>query len=163
MKWNNLHKIFSTSLAHSFFLKIGTWANICCQSSLFFFLLLPNAPEYIVVYPSCRSFLLCYEGHRLSTAWWGVLGPYLGSERKKLWDTKAEHANLTTQTRGRPRYTEVFDFDVHFIYFYFCLWIRIWNTWHPWSYTGFRFSLTFSCSPSPGMPSHFYLCAACSA
>ena len=50
-----------------FFSKIGTSANICCQS--FFFLpLLPKAPQYKVVYSTCRSFWLCYVGLHLSMA-----------------------------------------------------------------------------------------------
>ena len=35
---------------------------------LFFFLLLPKAPQYIVAYFSCGSFWLCYVGRRLSMA-----------------------------------------------------------------------------------------------
>ena len=51
---NFLRSLFS-------FLKIGTWAIICCQSYYYFFLLLlPKAPQYIVVYSGCRSFWLCY-------------------------------------------------------------------------------------------------------
>ena len=41
-----------------FFLKIGTWANICCQSSSF--LLLLKAPQYIIVYSNCECLWLCY-------------------------------------------------------------------------------------------------------
>ena len=45
-----------------FFLKIGTWANNCCQSSPLFLSCFishhPAPPRYIVVYPSCRSLQL---------------------------------------------------------------------------------------------------------
>ena len=85
-----------------FFLKIGTWANICCQSSFFLLLLLPKAPQYIAVYSSCRSFWLCYVGRSLSMAWWVVPCLCPGSERAKPWATEAEHMNLTTQPWGRP-------------------------------------------------------------
>ena len=37
-------------------------------ATLFFFILLPKAPQYIVVYSSCRSFWLCYVGCHLSMA-----------------------------------------------------------------------------------------------
>ena len=36
--------------------------------SFFLLLLLPKAPQYTVVYSSCRSFWLCYVGCRLSMA-----------------------------------------------------------------------------------------------
>ena len=54
------------------FLKIGTWANICCQSSFFRLLLLPKVPQYIVVYSSCECLWLCYVGRHLSVAWRAV-------------------------------------------------------------------------------------------
>ena len=40
----------------------------------------PNLPQYIAVYLICRSFWVCYVGHRSSMAWWAVLGPRPGSE-----------------------------------------------------------------------------------
>ena len=43
-------------------------SNISSFSSFFFIFLLPKAPQYIVVYSSCRSFWLCYVGCRLNTA-----------------------------------------------------------------------------------------------
>ena len=63
-----------------FSLKIGTWANNCCQSSVFLLFLLPKAPHYIVVYSSCECLWLCYVGHHLSMAWWAVPCPHAGSE-----------------------------------------------------------------------------------
>ena len=92
---NNLLIYFNVIL----FLKIVTWANICCQSFFFFFF--PEAPQYIVVYSSCRSLWLCCVGCHLSMAWWVVLGPRLGSEPAKPWATKAEHRNLTTRALGQ--------------------------------------------------------------
>ena len=52
-----------------FFLKIGP--ELTSVANLFFLLLLLllcKAPQYIVVYSSCRSFWLCYVGRRLSMA-----------------------------------------------------------------------------------------------
>ena len=66
------------------------------------FFLLPKAPQYKVVYSSCRSFQFCYVGHRLSMAWRAVLGPSPGSEAVTPWATEAEHSNLTTQPQGQP-------------------------------------------------------------
>ena len=59
------------SLSESKFLK-KYWhlANISCQSSFFFLLLLHKAPQYIVVYSSCECLWLCYVGHHLSMAGW---------------------------------------------------------------------------------------------
>ena len=60
---------------NSFFSQVDT----CCQS-FFLPLLLPEAPQYIVVYSSCRSFWLCYVGCCLNMAWWAVPCPHPGSE-----------------------------------------------------------------------------------
>ena len=84
-----------------FFFKIGTWANICCQS-FFLSLLLPKAPQYIVVYSSCRSFWLCCVGHHLRLAWWAIQRLCPGSKLVKPQAAEAECANLTTQPRGWP-------------------------------------------------------------
>ena len=81
---------------------IGTWDNIYCQSFVFSFLLLPKAPQYLVVYSSCRSFLLCYMGCHLSIAWWVVLGWHPGSGLTKLWTTEVECVNLTTWPWASP-------------------------------------------------------------
>ena len=67
-----------------------------------FFLLLPKAPQYIVVYSSCRSFWLSYVGRHLSMTWWVVPHPHPGSEPAKPWVLKAERRNLTTRSWGRP-------------------------------------------------------------
>ena len=57
-----------------FFFFFKDWHLSCCQSFFSFFS--PKAPaQYIVVYSSCRSFCLCYVGHRLSVSWWVGLGP----------------------------------------------------------------------------------------
>ena len=56
---------------------------------IFFFLLLPEAPRYIVVYSSCECLWLCYVGRCLSMAW-GVPCPHPGSEPAKHWANKAE-------------------------------------------------------------------------
>ena len=75
----------------------------------FFFLLLPKAPQYIVVYSSCGSFWLCYVGCHLSMAQQAVPCPRLGSEPAKRWATKVEHANLTTQPRHQaPLFFKMF-------------------------------------------------------
>ena len=90
-----------------FHLKIGTWADICCQS--FFFLLLPlflsKAPQYIVVYCSCGP-ACCAMWDAAST------GPdevvlHPGSELAKPWAAKEEQANLTTWPWGWPQYMYV--------------------------------------------------------
>ena len=92
-----------TIIQKNFFLKIGTWANICCQYSFFFFLpLLSKDPQYTVVYSSGRSFWLCHVGHHLSMAWWVVPCPHLGSQLAKHWAAEAERMNLTTWPSGRP-------------------------------------------------------------
>ena len=39
-----------------FVLKIGTWANNCCNLFFFFWFISPNPALYTVVYLSCRSF-----------------------------------------------------------------------------------------------------------
>ena len=70
------------------------------SSSSFFFL--PKAPQYIVVYFSCRSFWLCYVGRHLSMPWWTVPCPRPGSEPAKPWAAEVECVNLTTQPPGRP-------------------------------------------------------------
>ena len=77
------------------------WTNLCCQSSSFY-VYFPKAPQYIVVYSSCRTFWLCYVGRCLSMAWWAVLGPCLASEPAKHWAAEVEHANLTTGLQGWP-------------------------------------------------------------
>ena len=56
----------------------------------FFLLILPKAPQYIIVYSSCECLWLCYMGHHLSVAWWAVLGPRPGSKQVKPWATKTE-------------------------------------------------------------------------
>ena len=86
-----------------FFLKIGTWTNVCCQSCLLFFsLLLPKSPQYIVVYSSCECLWLSYVGCCLNMAWWAVPCLCPGSEPAKPWAAEAEHATLTTRPQGRP-------------------------------------------------------------
>ena len=76
--------------------KVNTWnyihtfdrlVSFCLQVFSFF---LHRAPQYIVVYSSCRSFWLCYVGHRLSTAWWAVLGLCPGSKPMKPWAAETE-------------------------------------------------------------------------
>ena len=53
--------------ALSFFLKVGP--ELTSVVNFFVLLLvLARAPQYIVVYPSCRSFWLCCVGRRLSVA-----------------------------------------------------------------------------------------------
>ena len=87
-------KILLNSLLLPFFLKTGTWASIYSLSSFFFLLLLlPKAPQYIVVYSSCRSFWLCCVGCYLSMAWWAVPCRHPGSEPAKPWAAEAEHVN----------------------------------------------------------------------
>ena len=54
-----------------FFPKNWPWANIFCQS-IFFFLLLPKAPQYIVTYSGCECLWSSYVGRHLSMAWWVV-------------------------------------------------------------------------------------------
>ena len=92
-----------------FFLKIGTWANICWQY-FFFLLLLPKALKYIVVYSSCECLWFCYVGHCLSMTWWAVPCPHPGSKQAKSWATEVERANLTTQHGASPRELS-FSFD----------------------------------------------------
>ena len=83
-----------------YFLKIGPWANNCCQSSSFFFL--PKSPQCVVVHSSCRSLWLYYVGRCLSMAWWTVPCPCLGSELVKSRAAEAEHLNLTIWPWGQP-------------------------------------------------------------
>ena len=83
-----------------FFLKIGTWANICCQFSFFF--LLPKAPQYTIVYSSCECLCLCYVGRHLSMAWWVVPCLRSGCKPAKPQAAEAERVNLTTRPRGQP-------------------------------------------------------------
>ena len=83
-----------------FFFKIGTWANICCQSSFFF--LLPKAPKYIVLCSSCRSFWFAMWDATSTMVWRAVLGPYPGSEQAKSWAAEAECVNLTTTPDRQP-------------------------------------------------------------
>ena len=70
-----------------FFLKIGTWANNCCQ--LFSF---PpsSSPQSPPVYSSCECLWLCCVGRRLSMAWWAVPCLCPGSEPAKHWAAKEE-------------------------------------------------------------------------
>ena len=67
---------------------------------LFFLLPLPQGPQYIVVYFSCRSFWSCYVGRHLSMAWWVVPCLCPGSELVKPWAAGAEYVNLTAWPRG---------------------------------------------------------------
>ena len=83
-----------------FILKIGTCANICCQSPFFF--LLPKTPRYIAVYSSCECLWFCYMGPHLNMTWPSVPCPRPGSEPAKPWAAKAERANLTPWPQGRP-------------------------------------------------------------
>ena len=83
------------------FLKIGTWANSCCQS-FFFPPLLPKAPRYIAVYSSCECFWLCYVGRRLSVTWWAVPCSCPGCEPAKPSGVEVELANLTTRPGTGP-------------------------------------------------------------
>ena len=91
-----------SSLSLFCFLKVGTWANNCCQSSFFLNSSPQSPPRYIVAYFSCGSFWLCYVGCRLNMAWWVVPCPCPGSEPVKPWAAEAERANLTTWPEGRP-------------------------------------------------------------
>ena len=78
-----------------FFLKIGTWANICCQSS--FFSSSPQNPSkklYVLLALQCGT----PPQHGLMSG----LGLHPGSEPVKPWAAKAECVNLTTRPRGRP-------------------------------------------------------------
>ena len=68
-----------------------------------FFLLLPQAPQYIVVYFNCRSFWLCYVGRCLSLAWRAMLGPRPGSKLAKIWVPEVAPVNLNTQPLGWPQ------------------------------------------------------------
>ena len=52
-------------------------------SILFFFLLLPKASQYIVVYSSCECLWLYCLGRHLSMAWWAVSCLCPGSEPVK--------------------------------------------------------------------------------
>ena len=91
--WNVLHFI-------CFFLKTGPELT-SVVNPFFLLLLLPQDPQYIVVYSSCRSFWLCYVGRRLSMAWWVVPGLHQGSKLAKLWAVEVECMNLITQPWGR--------------------------------------------------------------
>ena len=93
---------FFQNSALYFFLKIGTWVNICCQSSCFLLLLLPKAPQYIVVRSSCECLWLCYVGRLLSMAWWTLLGPHPGSEPGKPRAVEAADWATRPRPQGRP-------------------------------------------------------------
>ena len=64
-----------------------------------FFLSPTSPPQFIVVYPSCRTFWLCHVGCPLSMAWWAVPCPCPGSEP---WAAEAGHGNSTTWPWGWP-------------------------------------------------------------
>ena len=59
---------YSTGLAFYGFFVRNIGPELTSVASLFFFSLLPKAPQYIVVYSSCGSFYFCYVGHHLSMA-----------------------------------------------------------------------------------------------
>ena len=84
-------------------LKIGTWANICCQSSFFLLLLLvPTAPQYIVVYSGCECFWLCLCGMAPQR---GLMSITVSTSRIQTGDTLGRWngtANSTTWPWGRP-------------------------------------------------------------
>ena len=86
--------------SYSFFKELTS--ELTSIANLLFFLLLPKAPQYMVVYTSCRSFCFCYVGLHLSMAWWAVLGPLLGSQPMKSQAAKAERMNLTTWPQASP-------------------------------------------------------------
>ena len=70
------------------------WANIRCQSSSFFFF--SPKPQYIAVYPSCRSFYFFYVGCCHSMAWWAVYRSTSSIHTCEPWAATAESMNLTT-------------------------------------------------------------------
>ena len=92
---------FSLVLLWVFSLKIGTWANICCQSSFLLFLLLSKAQQHIVLYPSCGSFWLCHVGHHFNMAWQAVPCLRPESEWAKPWAAEVECTNLITRPGGQ--------------------------------------------------------------
>ena len=92
---------------HIFF-KIGTWGDICCQSSVLFIFLLLKVPQYIVVYSSCECLWLCYVGRHLNMVWWAAPCLRPGSEPAKPWATKAEPVNLTTRPQDRTQKQNIY-------------------------------------------------------
>ena len=102
IKMGKIPQIFLKMSFFFFFLDIGTWANNSCQSSFFFLLFLPKAPQYTVVYSSCQCFQLCYVGRCPSMARWAAPCPSRGWEPVKPRAAEAERVNATTQPWGRP-------------------------------------------------------------
>ena len=175
------------------FLEIDTWAVILLPVfvfsfflSFFLLLILPKAPQYIVVYSGCRFFWLCYVGCCLSMAWWVVPCPYLGSEPAKPWAAETECTNPTSWPRGWPlififiplcvmsplpslatfwdflfiTYFQQFDYDVHW-----CSFIHVsyaWNSlnfWNLWAYFSHYFFKCFFCSDSLSLFLGWSVCA----
>ena len=70
-----------------------------------FFLLSPK-PQCVVVYPSCRSFLIFHVGCRHSTAWWVVHRPMprIRTNEAQAPEEERRNANLTTWPWDQPHY-----------------------------------------------------------
>ena len=96
------HNFFYFLFLFLFFLKIGTWANNCCQSSFFFW----------------------KKGW--GVAWWAAPCPCPGSQWAKPWAAEVDHANLTTQPRGQPLITIAFFliWDIKGKVFFIYLWVH---------------------------------------
>ena len=92
----------------------GMWISVVTAAfvlffflKILFFLLLPKAPQYIVVYSNCECFWSCYMGGCLNLTWWAVPCLHPGSEPVKPWAAKVEHMNVTAQPRGWLLYVSV--------------------------------------------------------
>ena len=107
---------FLSNFSIFFFLKIGTWANSCCQSFFLFFLLyLPQSPctqLYILVAgpPSCG---LLWD----AASTWADERCHVCAQDANPGPPAAERKNLTTQPRSRPLYI----FNVMFL----MIWLNI--------------------------------------
>ena len=72
---------------------------LLCLSFFFFFILLPKAPQYAVIYSSCECLWLCYVARHLSGA---MSAPRIRTSEILGCPSGMEHENLITWPWGRP-------------------------------------------------------------
>ena len=99
--WNKLNLSDLVKVLWVYFFEIGPEQTSVAN------LLLPFFPpslklQYMVVYPSCRSFWFLSVGHRHTMAWWAVCRSAPRVQTGKPQAAKAELANLATQPWGCP-------------------------------------------------------------
>ena len=100
--------------------EVWPWANICCQSSSFF----SPKPQYVVAYPSCKSFYFFYVGCHHSMAWWALCRSMHRIRTGEPQVANAEYMNLTTTPLDLPpkiiffksiQNISCFNSDIHWI------------------------------------------------